>query len=274
MASFKAACVQMCSGMDPAANIEAASALIRRAAAAGAQLVTTPEMTSLLVRKREQLFALAHPEASDPALAVFRELAAKLGIHLLIGSLAIKLSAKRCANRSFLIGPDGEILAHYDKLHMFDVDVDENNRWQESTTYQAGDTACLAQTPLGQIGLTICYDVRFPALYAALAQAGADILTVPAAFTAVTGEAHWHTLLRARAIETGCFVIAPAQSGRHEDGRETYGHSLIINPWGDIIGETDTSEAGIVVAEIDLEQVSEARTRIPSLQHGREIRLG
>ena len=264
----------MCSGVDPATNIEAASALIRQAAAAGAQLVATPEMTSLLVRKREQLFELAQPEADDPALAAFKALADELGIHLLIGSLAIRLSSERCANRSFLIGPDGEVMARYDKLHMFDVDVDEHNRWQESTTYQAGDTACLAGTVLGQIGLTICYDVRFSALYTALARAGADILTVPAAFTAVTGEAHWHVLLRARAIETGCFVIAPAQSGLHEDGRETYGHSLIINPWGEIIGEAENGDPGIVVAEIDLEQVQQARARIPSLQHGREIRLG
>ena len=273
MSSFTAACVQMRSGMDPATNVEAASGLIRRAAAAGADLIATPEMTSLMVRTREQLFEQVQDEANDPALATFQALAGELGIHLLIGSLAIRLSAERCANRSFLIGPDSDILARYDKLHMFDVDVDEDNRWQESATYQAGDTACLAETPLGQIGLTICYDVRFAALYTALAQAGADILTVPAAFTAVTGEAHWHTLLRARAIETGCYIIAPAQSGLHEDGRETYGHSLIINPWGEIIGQAETSDPGIVVAEIDLEQVKQARARIPSLKHGREIRL-
>ena len=201
-----------------------------------------------------------------------RDLARELDVTLLIGSLAIGLTEEeRFANRSFLIAPDGEILARYDKIHMFDVEVGDGQAYRESKAYRAGESARVTQTPIGNIGMTICYDVRFPHLYRALGQAGADLIAVPAAFTRVTGSAHWHVLLRARAIETGCFILAPAQGGQHEDGRETYGHSLIVSPWGDIVAEADHNEPGFIVADLELEHVAKARRRIPSLHNDQKI---
>ena len=264
--------VQMTSSRDVAENIAAAGRLIRAAAADGAQLVATPEMTTLVERKRDRILGATHSEAEEPALPHFRDLAADLGIYLLIGSMPIRVAQDRLANRSFLIAPDGRIAARYDKIHLFDVDLPGGERYRESDIYRAGDTAVLVETPLARLGLSICYDLRFPHLYRLLAGAGAEILCVPSAFTAATGRAHWHVLLRARAIETGAFVIAPAQVGRHADGRTTYGHALAVSPWGDILLDLGENE-GQCVINLDLEAVADARSRIPALCHDRAIRL-
>jgi predicted amidohydrolase len=275
LTKFRAACVQLNAGDEVVTNIVAASALIRAAKDQGAEFIATPEMTNLMENRSSDLRAKARVEPQDEALMRLRDLAAELGIHLLIGSLAIKIEddeTNRLANRSFLIGPAGQILARYDKLHMFDVDLPSGETYRESRNYRPGEAAQLAQTALGPIGMTICYDVRFPALYRALAQAGAHVMTVPSAFTRVTGEAHWHVLLRARAIECGAFVIAPAQCGTHPRGRETYGHSLIVSPWGEVLADGGILP-GIALADIDLSQVEEARTRVPSLRHDRTFSL-
>jgi predicted amidohydrolase len=264
MTAFLAAAVQMRSGRSVPANIAAAEALIREAAGRGARYVLTPEMTSLVNRNRAELLESIHEEKDDPALARFKELAAELGIHLHVGSLAIRLHGESVANRGYLIGPDGKVIAHYDKIHLFDVDLPNGESWRESRTYHAGKAAVVAEGPGGKIGLTICYDVRFPLLYRVLAQSGAMVLAVPSAFARQTGEAHWHVLLRARAIETGSYVIAAAQGGRHEDGRETYGHSLIVDPWGRILAEGGI-EPGVILAEIDPEESHKVRARIPTL---------
>jgi predicted amidohydrolase len=271
-AAFKAAMIQMRSGLQPAANLDAALALIGEAKTAGADYVLTPEMTNIMEVKRERLFASIVEEDADTSLATLRELARKLGIYVHVGSLAIKLTADRAANRSFLIDAKGEIAARYDKIHMFDVDLAGGESYRESRTYRPGETAVVGDLPWGRLGLTICYDLRFPALYRALAEAGATMLTIPSAFTQQTGEAHWHVLIRARAIENGCFAFAAAQAGKHENGRETFGHSLIVDPWGRILAEGG-GEPGVVMAEIDLAEVSKARARIPSLQHGRRFEL-
>lgn len=271
--TFTAACVQMRGSCSVAENIAAASALISEAAAQGADFVATPEMTSLLVSKTAELFEKVREEKDDEALAAFRALAAEKKIWLLIGSLPIRLSSEKVANRAFLISPEGEVTTRYDKIHMFDVDLAGGESYRESKNYEPGREASLARLPWGRLGLTICYDIRFPHLYRTLAQAGADFLTVPAAFTKQTGEAHWHTLLKARAIETGCFVIAPAQGGKHECGRETYGHSLIIAPWGEVIAEAAHAEPGVILAEIDPARIAEARSRVPSLGHDRGFGL-
>ncbi|MEZ5937901.1 MAG: carbon-nitrogen hydrolase family protein [Hyphomonadaceae bacterium] len=272
MRKIQVACVQMRSGKGIDANIADASELIRKAAAGGAQLIVTPEMTSLLDKAPGATFAASIAEDEDRALQAFRSLAKDVGAWLVIGSLPIRVSDTRCANRQFLISPDGEVVARYDKIHMFDVQLNEGNIYRESRDYAPGDKLVVAETPLGKIGMTICYDVRFPHLHRDLAKAGAEILTGPAAFTKITGEAHWHPLLRARAIETGCFMIAAAQGGRHEDGRETFGHSLIIGPWGEILAEGGT-DPGVVSAEIDLDEVSKARRKIPALEHDRPYTL-
>ncbi|MFN7179144.1 carbon-nitrogen hydrolase family protein [Hyphomonas sp.] len=270
MTKLTAACIQMRSGTEPAANLAAATGMIREAAAQGARFIATPEMTNLLDIRPGMARAKVRREAEDESLPAFRLLAAELGVTLLIGSLAIALEGdERFANRSFLIGPDGGLIARYDKIHMFDVEVGDGQTYRESRAYRPGEEAVLAQTSFGTLGLTICYDLRFPHLYRRLAQAGADILTLPAAFTRVTGEAHWHVLIRARAIETGCFVIAPAQGGKHQDGRETFGHSLIVSPWGDVIAELKGDEPGVLLAAIDLAEVAAARARIPSLTNDR-----
>jgi predicted amidohydrolase len=269
-AELKAALVQLNSGPEMAANLDAADDLIREAALAGAQFVLTPEMTSLLETRNGPLLEKTVTESEDPGLARFCGLARELGLWLLIGSLPVKTSADKLANRSFLIGPEGKIEARYNKIHMFDVDLEGGESYRESKTFEAGNVPVLAPTPWGMVGLTVCYDLRFPYLFRKLALMGAGMLAVPAAFTKVTGQAHWHVLLRARAIETGCFVLAPAQCGEHSGGRETYGHSLIVNPWGEIIGEA-LPGPGLVVATIDMNEVDKARRKIPSLEHTREF---
>ncbi len=271
-ASFKAAMIQTRSGLTPAANIDACARLIREAKAAGADYVQTPEMTNILAARREQLFAATVEEPRDPSLAALRELARELGITLHVGSLAIKLNHDKAVNRSFLIDPAGELIARYDKIHMFDVDLEHGESYRESNSYRPGESAVLCDLPWGRLGLTICYDLRFPALYRALAEAGAIMLAIPSAFTRQTGEAHWHVLNRARAIENGCFVFAAAQGGKHENGRETFGHSLIVDPWGRVLAEGG-SEPGVIMAEIDPAEVAAARGRIPSLQHGRRFEI-
>jgi deaminated glutathione amidase len=270
--TFKAAMIQMRSGLQPGANIDAAVRYIGDAKSAGAEYVLTPEMTNILAANREQLFAVVVEEGADASLATLREVARKLGIYVHVGSLAIRISPDRAANRSFLIDPKGDILARYDKIHMFDVDLAGGESYRESRSYRPGELAVLADLPWGRLGLTVCYDLRFPALYRALAEAGATMLAIPSAFTKQTGEAHWHVLIRGRAIENGCFVFAAAQGGRHENGRDTFGHSLIVDPWGRIIAEGGT-EPGVIVAEINPAEVASARARIPSLQHGRRFEI-
>jgi predicted amidohydrolase len=269
---FTVGLVQMRSGLDPAANLAAASELVDAAKAGGADYVLTPEMTNILALKREQLFGAIVPEESDASLAAFRALARKHAIHLHIGSLAIRLSAERAANRSFLIDPAGDILARYDKIHMFDVDLANGESYRESRNYRAGELAVVTDLPWGRLGMTICYDLRFPALYRALAEGGAAFLAIPSAFTRQTGEVHWRVLMRARAIENGCYVFAAAQGGLHENGRETFGHSLIVDPWGRIVAEGGI-EPGVVLAKVDPAVVASARAKIPSLQHGRRFEL-
>ncbi|MEH3119741.1 MAG: carbon-nitrogen hydrolase family protein [Methylorubrum populi] len=269
---FIAACVQMRGVRDPAVNREAAVKAVREAAGAGAAYVQTPETTSLIERDRAALFAKVGPQESDATLAALREVARAERIVLQIGSLAIR-DGERIANRAFLIDAAGEIQVSYDKLHLYDVDLPNGERWRESATYSCGDSAVVAETPLACLGLTICYDIRFPALYRALAEAGATVMTAPACFTRQTGEAHWHVLQRARAIETGSFMISAAQGGRHEDGRETFGHSLIVDPWGRLLAEAAGDAPGVILAEIDLARVAEARARIPTLSHARSFGL-
>lgn len=270
--SFKAALVQMCSGRDVARNVRDASALIREAAAGGAQYVQTPEVTTLMELERKRLFAAIEPEETSAALSAFRDLAAELGIWLHIGSMGVKVADDKIANRAYVIGPDGRIAAHYDKIHMFDVDLPSGESYRESNSYRPGERAVVTDLPWGRLGLTICYDLRFPQLHRALAQAGAVMIAGPAAFTKVTGEAHWHTLLRARAIESQCFVLAAAQGGRHEHGRDTFGHSLVISPWGEVLAEGGV-EPSVIFADIDLALVEEARARVPSLRHDRTFEV-
>jgi predicted amidohydrolase len=271
-AGFTVGLVQLRSGLTPEPNLDAAVKLIGEAKSGGADYVQTPEMTNILALQREKLLAAIVPEENDTSLATFRDLARKLGIYLHVGSLAIKVSPERAANRSFLIDREGEIIARYDKIHMFDVDLAGGESYRESRNYRPGEIAVVADLPWGRLGLTICYDLRFPALYRALAEAGSSFLAIPAAFTKQTGEAHWHVLVRARAIENGCFVFASAQGGRHENGRDTFGHALVVDPWGRVLAEGGT-EPGVVLAKIDPAEVATARGRVPSLQHGRRFEL-
>jgi predicted amidohydrolase len=249
-------------------NVRAASALIREAAAGGARFIATPENTTLMAADAGAKLAASYPEPDDPALPVFAGLAAELGVHLLIGSLAITVRETRTAKRSILFAPDGRVAARYDKIHLFDVTLDGGETYAESNTVAGGNQAVLAPTPWGRLGMTVCYDVRFPQLYRALALGGAFAFTVPSAFTVPTGEAHWHVLLRSRAIENGAFVFAPAQGGTHANGRRTYGHSLIVGPWGEVLAEAGT-EPGVIYAEIDPAASAAARARLPNLKHGR-----
>ena len=272
ISTFKVGLIQMRSGLEPQANLVAALAAVDEAKRAGVHYVQTPEMTNILALKREHLFASIVAEEQDPTLAALREVARKLGIFVHIGSLAIKASPERAVNRSFLIDRRGDIAARYDKIHMFDVDLSGGESYRESNKYRAGEMAVLADLPWGRLGMTVCYDLRFPALYRALAEAGASFLAIPSAFTRQTGEAHWHVLQRARAIENGCFVLAAAQGGRHENGRETFGHSLIVDPWGRVLAEGGT-EPGVIVAEIDPAEVAAARAKVPSLRHGRRFEV-
>ena len=271
MSVFKAAAIQMRSGTEPRRNAADMEAMVREAAAQGATYVQTPEMTGALVRDKDARATAFTTEEKDVVVATAARLAGELGIHLHIGSTAILRTDGKLANRALLFGPDGSLLASYDKIHMFDVDLDNGESWRESAAYEAGAGATVADLAIARLGFAVCYDLRFPQLFQAEALAGADVLTVPAAFTRQTGEAHWHILLRARAIENGAFVIAAAQGGKHEDGRETYGHSLIVDPWGKVIAEADHDEPGIVIAEIDTGLSAQARRKIPNLKNARKF---
>jgi deaminated glutathione amidase len=273
LSKFRAACVQLRSGDDVAENIRDTAQWIRAAAKDGAQFIATPENTTLMAPDAGAKLAHSYDEAHDPALPVFADLAKELGAWILIGSLAIKVSDTKTANRSFLFSPDGKIVARYSKIHLFDVDLPSGETYRESNTVAGGDEAVVADTPWGKVGLSVCYDMRFASLYRALAKKGAFAFSAPSAFTETTGKAHWHVLLRARAIENGAFVIAPAQGGVHANGRRTYGHSLIVSPWGEILAEAGT-EPGIITAEIDPRLSQEARTKVPSLNHDRAFSLG
>jgi deaminated glutathione amidase len=262
----------MRSGVDMARNLRDASALVRQAASLGAQYVLTPEVTNIVEADKERTKAVVAMEANDISVAGFSALAAELGIWLHAGSLALRVSADRLVNRSLLFSPDGGIAARYDKIHLFDVDLPTGERIRESDTFAPGAEAVVAQLPWGKLGLSICYDMRFPVLYSALATAGASFVSVPAAFTVPTGKAHWHVLLRSRAIETGSFVLAAAQGGHHECGRHTFGHSLAVNPWGEVIAELET-EPAIVVFDVDEDLVKRDRGRIPVLKNARPFNL-
>ncbi|AKI03273.1 putative amidohydrolase [Hoeflea sp. IMCC20628] len=267
------AAIQMRSGVTPAANIESMEVLVRQAASRGARYVQTPEMTGALVKNREALRKSLRSEAEDPVLRAASALATELGIYLHIGSTAVHAGNDMAANRGVVFDPNGASLASYDKIHMFDVDLDNGESWRESSTYQPGEMAVTVDLDGARLGMGICYDVRFPHLFRDLALAGADILTAPAAFTRQTGEAHWHVLQRARAIENGAFMISAAQGGVHEDGRETYGHSLIVDPWGRVIAEMQGDEPGILVASLALDEVKAARSKIPNLKNARSYRI-
>lgn len=267
--AFKAACVQVNATDDMTANIQAASQMARDAALLGAELVLFPENVAMMTFGDENVRANARSEDDHPAIAAFQELARELDIWLHGGTLAIK-NGDRIANRAFVFGPDGSIEATYDKIHMFDVDLDNGESYRESATFSPGTEKVLVDLPWGAMGLTTCYDIRFPYLYRALAQAGAMFLAVPAAFTVPTGRAHWEVLLRARAIENGCYVFAPAQTGTHFGGRQTFGHALIIDPWGRVLEDAGETP-GFVIADIDPALVGEVRGKVPSLSHTREI---
>jgi len=270
--TFRAALVQLRAGRSIAPNLDQAEALVRQAAKGGAHYVQTPENTALMELEPALVLKQVQPETESVPLARLRALAGELGIWLHVGSLGIEIDEARVANRSYLIDPQGEIAARYDKLHMFDVDLANGESYRESQYYGPGAKAVLADLPFGRLGMTICYDLRFPALYRALATAGANLIAVPAAFTKQTGQAHWHVLVRARAIETGAFVFAATQGGLHENGRETFGHSMIVSPWGEILAEAG-EDPGVVFADIDLALSGVARARIPSLQHGRPFEI-
>jgi predicted amidohydrolase len=265
---IKVACIQMRSGEDVGQNILTASDLVRAAHKDGARFIATPENTTLMAADAGAKLEKSFAEKDDPAVLAFAALAKELGIWLLAGSLAIKVDAGKTANRSYLFGPDGCVEARYDKIHLFDVDLPSGESYRESKTVAPGAEAVIVSLPWARLGLSVCYDVRFPQLYRTLAKAGAEILTVPSAFTETTGKAHWHVLLRSRAIENGCFVIAPAQGGKHANGRKTYGHSLIVGPWGDILAEGGIDPC-VVAADLDLQEIALARSRLPALHHDR-----
>ncbi|HVY50753.1 MAG TPA: carbon-nitrogen hydrolase family protein [Devosia sp.] len=270
---MRVAALQMNSGMTPEPNLRALSRLAHQAAEQGAAYALSPEVSIVYADSRESLRAVAGPWEGNPALGRCAEIARETGLWLHLGSLAVALADGRFANRSVLFRPDGSVAATYDKIHLFDASLPGVKSYRESETYAGGSRAVV--TPAGgfRLGLTICYDVRFPALHRALAEAGAEVLAVPAAFTVPTGEAHWDVLLRARAIETGCFVIAAAQAGRHENGRATWGHSMIVDPWGRIVGELDGQTPGVLVADIDMGAVTQARDRVPALANARTFSL-
>jgi predicted amidohydrolase len=272
---MRAALLQLCSGDDPATNLVVTETLMRKAASGGADLMLTPECTNIVSLDRERQRAVLVDEARDPTLARLRAVAADLGSWLLLGSLCLRSGEMdaRFVNRSFLIGPEGDIRARYDKIHMFDVLLARGEAYRESRAYRPGERAVVAEAAGLKLGMTVCYDLRFPRLYRDLARAGADVLTVPSAFTVPTGEAHWHVLLRARAIETGAYVLAPAQSGVHAAAsgaqRRTYGHSLAVSPWGKVLADAGDG-VGVTFVEIDAEEVARARRMVPSLEHDRD----
>jgi predicted amidohydrolase len=273
MRKLRVAAVQLRSGIEPAANRAQAMPLLREAAAAGARFIATPENTLRLDRDRARLLAAAGPEKDDPELAAWSRAAQELGVWLLVGSGPIATGTGKVFNRSFLYDPDGKVIARYDKINLFDVTLGGGETYRESETVEGGAKAVVAPGPMGaKLGLTICYDLRFAALYGALAKAGAEIIAVPSAFTVPTGQAHWEVLLRARAIETAAFIIAPAQGGPHEDGRSTWGHSMIVDPWGKVIARLDHDEPGLIVADLDLDSVAAARAKIPAWQGGNEFK--
>ena len=266
--TVRVACAQPSSGQDQQANLDAAAALVREACAAGAELVALPENVALMEHRTELVQASAAQLDTHPAARFFSALAAETQVWLLAGSMAADAGDGRIANRSVLIGPSGAIVATYDKIHMFDVDLPTGESYRESEAFRPGGQAVVAETPWGGLGMTVCYDLRFPQLYRALAHAGARLITVPAAFTKHTGEAHWHVLMRARAIETGCFVIAPCMWGSHSGGRKTYGHSLIVDPWGEVLADGGEG-VGIAIADLELARIDRARATIPALAHDR-----
>lgn len=267
---IRIALLQARTGIDPDANARSLVAAVDEAAAGGAAMLFTPEMSNLLDRDRERAAAHLRDEADDPVLAAVRAAAARTGLWVHLGSLAVRGAEDMLYNRAYLIDGKGGIRARYDKLHLFDVDLPTGESWRESASYAPGDGAVVADSPVGPIGLSICYDLRFPDLYRALSDSGARVLAIPAAFTVPTGLAHWHVLMRARAIEAGAFVVAAGQWGRHEDGRETFGHSLVVGPWGDILLDMGEGE-GVGYAEIDPADVDLVRSRLPALRHRREI---
>lgn len=269
-AVVKAACVQVNAGTELQSNLDAAGDLVRRARDAGAEFITLPENVGWIVQGRAKTMARVKVEAEHPGIPFFADLARETGAWILAGTLGVLQDDQRVANRSYLFNPQGQAVSHYDKIHMFDVDLKDGESYRESATFRPGERAVVAATPWGGVGMTICYDVRFPYLHRALAKAGASIITAPAAFTVPTGRAHWHTLLRARAIETGCFVVAPAQTGTHDEGRQTYGHSLIIAPWGEVLADAG-EEVGFVTADLDMARVEEARRMVPALGHDRDF---
>lgn len=271
MGVFRAALVQLRSGTDPERNRSDMEVMVREAAARGAHYVQTPEMTGSLQRDKAALMAVLKPQETDIIAGRASDLARELKIHLHVGSTAVALGEGMVANRAFLFAPDGSLVTTYDKVHMFDVDLDNGESWRESATYQPGVETVVARLPFASIGLSVCYDLRFPQLFRAQALAGAQVLTTPAAFTRQTGEAHWHALLRARAIENGAWVISAAQGGTHEDGRETFGHSLIVDPWGRVVADKGDQEPGVILAEIDTAKSDEARAKIPNLKNAREF---
>ncbi len=269
---FKAGVVQLRSGTDMVQNFRVASAFIREAAASGAAFISTPEVTNIFEPDRERLKAVTLTEGEDLSVQGFSALAAQLKITLHVGSMALKGDDDKLVNRTMIFGPDGNVLARYDKIHLFDVDLPTGEQYRESASYTPGDVAVMQPTAFANLGLAICYDMRFPVLFTTLAKAGADVMLVPAAFTVPTGVAHWHVLLRARAIETGSFVIAAAQGGTHDSGRETYGHSLVVNPWGKVIAEAG-DEPGVLIVDIDVGEAALARQRIPVLKNARPFTL-
>jgi len=264
---FKAAALQMRSGRVPSANLDVVAKAAREAAAAGATYLQTPEMTTIVERDRDALLAAIGDDRSNPALDSLRAIAREAKLHLHVGSMAVRSGAK-AANRAYVLGPDGDILAQYDKIHLFDVDLAGGESWRESNAYVGGDKAVVVDLPFARVGLGICYDVRFPQLYRAYGDAGVEVVTAPACFTRQTGEAHWHVLQRARAIENGAYMISAAQAGQHEDGRETYGHSLIVDPWGKVLADAGTN-LGLIFAEIDIHAVAATRGKIPNLKNAR-----
>ena len=267
---MRVALAQMTSGIDPAVNALMLVDAVAQARAQGAAMLFTPEMSGLIDRDRERAAKSITDEASDRVLAAVRQAAARHGVWVHLGSLAVRREDGRLANRGFVIDDQGEVRARYDKLHLFDVDLPTGERWRESASYAAGERAVAVDTPAGMLGLSICYDLRFPALYQALSGAGATVLAIPSAFTRPTGAAHWHVLMRARAIECAAFVIAAAQTGAHEDGRETYGRSLVVDPWGELL--IDMGEApGLAVVDLPLERAAEVRARLPVIAHRREV---
>lgn len=270
---MKVAAIQTRSGTSIVENCDQVSSLVREAAGMGARYIQTPEMTGILQRSRKDLFEEIGGEEKDPLIALAASLSAELGIWLHIGSHAIQVGEGKAANRAFVFSPRGQIVARYDKIHMFDVDLDNGERWRESGAYQPGDAARMVEIDGLKVGISICYDIRFPHLYRTFANAGAQILTAPSSFTRQTGKAHWHVLMRARAIENGAYMIAAAQGGIHEDSRETFGHSLIINPWGEILAECDGDEPGVIIADVDPGQVLKARQKVPNLANGRGFSL-